>query len=305
MRPLSRPALTAAVALAALLPAACSRAGDAPEVQNAYAPGTANACVPLPEGTYLFENGVFKPLDVRSTSLANRANEDLPAPASGPVAVAGEAESDAALTGRLGRQFPGLGYPWMGVSVRRGTATLTGTAPDAATRSAAYAAGEAAILADPAASSVVGVIVDGIGVDNGEEGPGAPIAGLADRPSLSACQDAFARTMAGRKVEFRFASDVILPESARLLDAASAIAILCNSYRIEIGAHTDNIGDDAENLALAQRRADAVRAYLSERGVAGDTLTAVGYGETRPVDTSGTREGNALNQRIEFTVSIR
>lgn len=304
MRPSLRPALTAAVALVALMPAACSRAEDASDVQNAYAGGAGTACMPLPEGTYLFEDGVFKPLDVRGVDLAESDVPNTGATLGSPDDRSA-GESEAAMTARLSRLFPGMGFRWMGLSIRRGTATLTGTAPDLSTKTAAFAAGEAAIQSDPAASSAVSVIVDGIGVDNGEEGVGAAIADLADRPGLSACQDAFARTMEGRRVEFRFASDVILPESARLLDAASAIAILCNSYRIEIGGHTDNIGDDAENLELSRKRAEAVKTYLTERGVAGDTVTAVGYGETQPIDTSGTREGNALNQRIEFNVSIR
>ena len=90
-----------------------------------------------------------------------------------------------------------------------------------------------------------------------------------------------------------------------MLDAVSGVATLCNAYNIEIGGHTDRIGDAGLNQTLSQRRASSVMAYLASKGVDTSNITAVGYGETRPIDTSGTRAGDALNRRTEFTVSER
>jgi outer membrane protein OmpA-like peptidoglycan-associated protein/uncharacterized protein YidB (DUF937 family) len=71
---------------------------------------------------------------------------------------------------------------------------------------------------------------------------------------------------------------------------------------IEIGGHTDNTGDADANVRLSQQRADAVRDYLISRGVNPATLTAKGYGDTKPVASNDSEEGKFHNRRIEFTV---
>jgi OOP family OmpA-OmpF porin len=91
--------------------------------------------------------------------------------------------------------------------------------------------------------------------------------------------------------------------AARLLDRLAGVAIRClnqGGLRLEIGGHTDDIGDDAENLALSERRAMAVLLALIDRGVMADAMAAVGYGESRPVADNGTAEGRARNRRISF-----
>jgi OmpA-OmpF porin, OOP family len=65
-----------------------------------------------------------------------------------------------------------------------------------------------------------------------------------------------------------------------------------------VEGHTDSQGSDAANLALSQRRADAVLQYLLAHGVAAARLSAKGYGETQPVADNSTSEGRALNRRV-------
>jgi OmpA-OmpF porin, OOP family len=65
-----------------------------------------------------------------------------------------------------------------------------------------------------------------------------------------------------------------------------------------VEGHTDDQGADAANLSLSQRRADAVRTYLVDKGVAASRLTAKGFGETQPVADNTTREGRAQNRRV-------
>jgi len=72
---------------------------------------------------------------------------------------------------------------------------------------------------------------------------------------------------------------------------------------VEIQGHTDSIGSAAYNLNLSQRRADAVKAYLISQGVNASTLTAKGYGKTKPISSNETAEGRAQNRRVEFEVS--
>lgn len=71
---------------------------------------------------------------------------------------------------------------------------------------------------------------------------------------------------------------------------------------IEIGGHTDSNGSDQYNANLSQGRSQAVVDYLVNQGIDGSRLSAHGYGESKPIDTNDTKEGQANNRRVEFTV---
>ena len=73
-----------------------------------------------------------------------------------------------------------------------------------------------------------------------------------------------------------------------------------NNLAIEIQGHTDNVGADDANQQLSQNRANAVRQYLIEKGVAEDKVAAVGYGENKPVASNDTDAGRAQNRRVEI-----
>ncbi|MCP4440796.1 MAG: OmpA family protein [Aureispira sp.] len=72
--------------------------------------------------------------------------------------------------------------------------------------------------------------------------------------------------------------------------------------KIQINGHTDNVGDDKDNLTLSNNRAIAVKTYLEEQGIAADRLTAKGFGEEKPIDSNETPKGRANNRRTEFVV---
>lgn len=72
--------------------------------------------------------------------------------------------------------------------------------------------------------------------------------------------------------------------------------------KIAIHGHTDNVGADDFNLVLSQSRAEAVRNYLTEKGVDLERLGAKGFGETVPVASNDDKEGRLLNRRVEFVV---
>jgi outer membrane protein OmpA-like peptidoglycan-associated protein len=74
------------------------------------------------------------------------------------------------------------------------------------------------------------------------------------------------------------------------------------SIKLEISGHTDNSGSDEYNLNLSQRRADAVKKYLVETGIAEDRIIAKGYGEEKPVADNINRQGRRLNRRTEFKI---
>ena len=72
--------------------------------------------------------------------------------------------------------------------------------------------------------------------------------------------------------------------------------------KVSIEGHTDNTGKADKNLALSQKRVDAVKAYLVKKGVDASRLTAVAYGDTKPVGDNKTAAGRAENRRVEFKV---
>jgi outer membrane protein OmpA-like peptidoglycan-associated protein/tetratricopeptide (TPR) repeat protein len=74
------------------------------------------------------------------------------------------------------------------------------------------------------------------------------------------------------------------------------------TMRIEIRGHTDNVGSDADNQMLSEKRAKAVRDYLASNGIAQDRLTFKGFGKMQPIDTNDTEGGRAANRRTEFVI---
>ncbi|MCL7991751.1 MAG: OmpA family protein, partial [marine benthic group bacterium] len=66
--------------------------------------------------------------------------------------------------------------------------------------------------------------------------------------------------------------------------------------------HTDSVGEDDFNMDLSQRRAESVRNYLVELGLARDRFDTTGFGETRPIADNETEEGRHRNRRTEFRV---
>jgi OOP family OmpA-OmpF porin len=79
-----------------------------------------------------------------------------------------------------------------------------------------------------------------------------------------------------------------------------------NAYReitlLSVEGHTDNRGDEASNLDLSLRRAQAVVNYLIRKGVAGNRLVAKGYGETRPLDPADTEAAWEANRRVDVLI---
>ncbi|MBK7265273.1 MAG: OmpA family protein [Ignavibacteriales bacterium] len=103
-------------------------------------------------------------------------------------------------------------------------------------------------------------------------------------------------------VNFDFAKADLRPESYPILNHASQILLANPGMRIEVGGHTDAVGNDASNISLSEKRAQAVMNFLIEKGVDSSRLTARGYGSSSPVADNGTAEGRAMNRRVEFKV---
>ena len=102
-------------------------------------------------------------------------------------------------------------------------------------------------------------------------------------------------------IQFRTGSAEILPESEAVLIQAYMSLNDNPEVAVEIAGHTDNVGSDASNQKLSQRRADSVKQWMINKGIVANRLNAVGYGEGHPIASNDTVEGRAQNRRIEFT----
>tara|TARA_R110002051_G_scaffold19023_1_gene53844 strand:+ start:714 stop:1589 length:876 start_codon:yes stop_codon:yes gene_type:complete len=270
--------------------AACGGNETADMAATADAPAShGDECITIAEGMYLFENGKFTAAAAPQPQIVERVTR-----------------ASTGWVGGIETAFTAAGYPWLGLVVRENVATLTGLAPDADAKRRALEIGTGALQADPVGSTEITLVVDGIGVESGERGPGESLAALARGViTQDSCQLALNQAMDGQKIQFPTNRGDISPVSMGLLDAVAGIAMLCDEYAVEIGAHTDSRGSTEYNQVLSQKRADAVRHYLLEKGVSIDQLTAVGYGESVPLDTAETYEAWGRNARTEFRISRR
>jgi len=101
---------------------------------------------------------------------------------------------------------------------------------------------------------------------------------------------------------FETGKDVLKKESFVSLDKVVAALNADNTLNLDIEGHTDNVGDDALNLELSNKRAAAVRNYLIKKGINPARMTSQGFGETKPVGDNNTALGRALNRRVELNL---
>ena len=103
-----------------------------------------------------------------------------------------------------------------------------------------------------------------------------------------------------RGITFATASAKIRRRSNRTLNAAVKVLKRYPKLALIIRGHTDRRGTAEYNLDLSLRRAQAVKDYLVDKGIASDRLDVEGLGFTEPVATNRTRWGRARNRRTEF-----
>jgi outer membrane protein OmpA-like peptidoglycan-associated protein len=105
-----------------------------------------------------------------------------------------------------------------------------------------------------------------------------------------------------QQVHFATSKFRVLPDSFKLLDQVAQVLNDFPKMRVSIEGHTDNVGGEAANMKLSQKRAEAVRDYLVSKGIAPARLEAVGYGPTKPIASNKTTRGKAENRRTEFKI---
>lgn len=108
-----------------------------------------------------------------------------------------------------------------------------------------------------------------------------------------------------RGVNFEFDRAQIRPDAEVILDEAARILEDRPDVRVRIEGHTDAVGPESYNQRLSERRAEAVQRYFVEQGLDPQRFETVGLGESEPVAPNDTREGRALNRRVELEVTER
>lgn len=103
-------------------------------------------------------------------------------------------------------------------------------------------------------------------------------------------------------INFAFDSAVLTPSSEPTIDSLASFMKENASVMLEISGYTDNSGTFEHNLTLSSERATAVKNALVERGIEGDRLVAVGYGESRPLVPNDDEKNKALNRRVEVRI---
>ena len=102
-------------------------------------------------------------------------------------------------------------------------------------------------------------------------------------------------------VHFDFDSTVLSASTRKELDGIAS-CLRGNTVNVRVEGHCDERGTTDYNIALGQRRADAVQRYLVGQGVSPNRLRTVSYGEERPIDRSGTDSAHAQNRRAEIII---
>lgn len=104
-------------------------------------------------------------------------------------------------------------------------------------------------------------------------------------------------------VLFDFGKYTLRPPTREKLAKISGIVLAHPGLKLEVEGHTDDIGSEEFNQKLSEQRADTVRSYLTEQGLNGDMITAVGLGKTMPAVPNTSAANRQKNRRVEMVVS--
>ena len=110
-------------------------------------------------------------------------------------------------------------------------------------------------------------------------------------------------TLGNRIVEFESGSTNLTPMGLGILDDMAGVLQRVGDKPVLITGHTDNVGNSTANLALSNKRAEAVKQYLIGRNINATRLSTTGKGDSDPIASNDNEEGRTRNRRIEFTLN--
>ena len=189
---------------------------------------------------------------------------------------------------------------------RRASRTVTSGAGGAAAGAAAGAILGEVIGGKPGKGAAIGAAVGaaaGIGIGVYQDRQQAKLRERLANSGVSVTRE-------GDNIHLNMPGDVTFDTarsdiSGQFYETLNSVAIVLNEYdktTITVSGHADSRGADDYNLRLSQDRALSVSNYLASQGVAPQRLSAIGYGETRPIADNATAQGRALNRRVEIVI---
>lgn len=132
---------------------------------------------------------------------------------------------------------------------------------------------------------------------------GATTEGSTVNRTVSMRKIAVGVTKVLRNLYFDFDKATFKTESYTELNKLESMLRQNSSVKVEIGGHTDGVGSVAYNMFLSRKRAEAVKDYLTKKGIDARRVKAVGYGKTRPLASNDDEnDGRELNRRVEFKI---
>lgn len=131
----------------------------------------------------------------------------------------------------------------------------------------------------------------------------ADSAARAEAAARAAAASGSLRSTLTAMVHFDYDQSDLRPEDRAILDAKVPILQANSGVMIRVSGHTDERGSDEYNLALGQRRAAAVKAYLMQHGIAESRIQTVSYGEERPIAQGSDEAAYSQNRRAEFEIT--
>jgi outer membrane protein OmpA-like peptidoglycan-associated protein len=103
-------------------------------------------------------------------------------------------------------------------------------------------------------------------------------------------------------LKFEFDKAELRPEDRELLSRIAGIIMNSHDYTISVNGHTDDVGSDAYNQKLSERRAEAVRDYLVKAGLSSDIMSVEGHGKALPLVPGASDAARAKNRRVELGI---
>jgi len=104
-------------------------------------------------------------------------------------------------------------------------------------------------------------------------------------------------------VTFDYDSAIVRPGLYSEIDRISNVLIKYPQTVIRVEGHTDSTGSEIYNMNLSEKRAEAVKSLIVQRGVSSDRIETVAFGESTPVADNGTEVGRAMNRRVEIKIA--
>jgi outer membrane protein OmpA-like peptidoglycan-associated protein len=109
-------------------------------------------------------------------------------------------------------------------------------------------------------------------------------------------------TLGSDHLKFEFDKAELRPEDRELLSRIAGIVMTSHDYTISVNGHTDDVGTDAYNQKLSERRAQAVRDYLVQAGLSADIISVQGHGKSLPLVRGTSEAARAKNRRVELGI---